>query len=707
MSTTSSITGSSLSSLLSSGSLTSMGSSANSSATSLSSTLAVSGLASGMNWQTTVQELAAAERGPETQWKNQQTALTAQNAAFTTIQSDLTKLQTDLKALQDPTLYKSALAQSSISSIATASAVSGAAAGSYIFNISQLATAAQMNGHGNISQNLVPDGNPADVTIGTAGFSTPVTAGTFMVDGAQVNIASTDTLQDVFNHIATATNNQVTASYNSSTDGITLASTDGSSLVLGSAADTSNFLQVAQLYSPDPSTVTSGSATGMATFSTSVTAGTFTVDGAQVTIASTDTLQDVLNHIASATSNKVTASYNSSTDEISLASSDGSPLVLGSSADTSNFLQVAQLSTPDASSVTSASALGRVNATVTMNKAGLSQTISDGGSGTGAFIINGVTINYNASSDSIQNVLDRINGSAAGVSAAYDTVNNRFVLTNDTTGNVGISMQDVAGSGNFLAATGLSSGTLANGKNLIYTLNNGSQQLVSQSNTITQASSGIQGLSVTALGLGATTVTVSNDTSKITSAIQQFITDYNSVQTDISSQQIVTTASDGTVTPGTLTGDQTANDLASTLRSLSFMAGSGLSGSIKTLGDLGIQTNGQSDTLSLSSPSTLSSMLAGNLSGVQSFFSDATNGIATQLNNYITNVTASDGQLTNHQAVLTSQNNNIATQIANLETKITSDSAHWTTEFQAMEQAQAQVNQELTYLSEQVTNGTL
>jgi flagellar hook-associated protein 2 len=660
-----------------------------------------------MDWQTTVQELATAERAPETQWKTEQTALTAQSSAFTTIAGALATLQTDLQTLQDPTLYQSASAQSSASGIATASAASGATTGSYTFNISQLATAAQINGQSNINQTLVPDGNPADVTIGTAGFSTPVTAGTIMVDGAQVTIASTDSLQDVFNHIASATNNKVTATYNSSTDEITLASTDGSPLVLGSAADTSNFLQVAQLYSPDPSSVTSASATGLAGSSTSVTNGTFTVDGTQVTVASTDSLQDIFNHIASATGNKVTATYNSSTDEITLASTDGSPLVLGSSTDTSNFLQVAQLSVPNPDSVTSASALGRVNTTVTMTDSDLATPVSDGGSGNGAFTINGVTINYNASTDSIQNVLDRINSSSAGVTAAYDTVNNRFELTNNSTGNVGISMQDVPGSGNFLAATGLSSGTLISGKNLTYTLNNSSQTLVSQSNTITQASSGIQGLSVTALATGSATVTVGSDTSAISSAIQQFITDYNSVQNDISSQQIVSTAADGTVTPGTLTGDQTADDIATNLRSLSFMAGSGLSGAIQTLGDLGIQTNGQDNTLTLSDSSTLDSALANNLSSVQSFFSDATNGMATQLNNYITNITASDGELTNHQASLTQQSNNITTQISNLETKITSDTAQWTSEFQAMEQAQAQCNQELTYLSEQVSNGSL
>jgi flagellar hook-associated protein 2 len=581
----------------------------NNTSSSLSSTLAISGLASGLNWQNIVTELAQAERTPETQWQSQQTALNTQKSAFTTIASDLSKVQTDLQALQSPTLYQSTTAQSSNSSVATAATGDNASTGNFTFNISQLAAAAHINGAGNISQVLAPGGDTSSVTIGTAGFAAPVTAGTFTVDGAQVTIAATDSLQNVFDKIASATSNKVTATYNSTADEITLASSDSSEVVLGSAADTSNFLQVAQL-------------------------------------------------------------YNNGSD-----------------------------------SVTSNSALGRVNTTVTMSGSDLATAITDGGSGHGQFTINGVTINYDASSDSIQNVLDRINNSSAGVTASYDTLNNRFTLTNNSTGDTGISMQDVTG--NFLAATGLSGGTLTRGQNLHYTLNGGSQTLVSQSNTITQASSGITGLSVTAVNTGSTTVTVSSDTSKISSAIQQFITDYNSVQTAISSQQLVTTSSTGTVTPGPLTGDQTADDIAENLRSLSFSAGSGLSSSITSIGDLGIQTNGQDNTLTLGDSGTLDNALANNLNAVQSFFADATNGMATQLNNYITNITGDNGELTNHQAILTQQYNNLSTQISNLETKITSDSAQWTTEFEAMEQAESQANQELTYLSEQVTNGSL
>ena len=598
-----------LASILQSGALANIG--AASTNTSSTPNLAVSGLASGMNWQTIVQELATAERSPEIQWQHQQTNLSTQKAAYTTIGTDLAALQADLKALQDPTLYQSSMAQSSNTAIATAATAANATTGSFSFNIQNLATAASVTGTPNISQTLAPGGN-LGVSIATAGFSTPVNTGTFTVDGAQVTIGSTDTLQTVFNNIATATGNKVSASYNSTTDEITLASSDGSAVALGSAADTSNFLQVAQLYSNNTN------------------------------------------------------------------------------------------------SVTSASALGRVNTTTTMTGSGMATAVTDGGSGHGAFTINGVSINYNATADSVQNVLGRINSSTAGVTASYDSVNNRFLLTNNSTGNVGISMQDVTG--NFLAATGLTGGTTTAGTNLKYTLNGSSQVLQSQSNTITPASSGINGLSVTALAASPTTpvtITVSNDTSKVSTAINQFVTDYNAVQNYISSQQIVSTSSSGAVTPGPLTGDQTANNLSDTLRASSFFAGAGLSSSITNLGALGIQTNGQTNTLAVSDTTAMSTALSTNLSSVQSFFADATKGMATLLNNSITNLTGPSGALTNHQASLTAQNTNIATQISNLENKITSDSAQWTKEFTAMEQAQSSVNQQLTYLSEQVTNGSL
>jgi flagellar hook-associated protein 2 len=449
---------------------------------------------------------------------------------------------------------------------------------------------------------------------------------------------------------------------------------------------------------------------GTAGFSTPVTAGTFTVDGDQVTVSTTESLQDVFNAIATATNNKVNASYNSSTDEITLASTDSSEVVLGSAADTSNFLQVAQLYNNGSDSVASTSALGHVQLNATMSNADTSTAITDGGSGQGEFTVNGIAINYNSSTESVQDVLNSINSSAAGVTASYDSVDNRFVLTNNSTGDVGISVQDVTG--NFAAATGLSTGTLQHGKNLLYNVNGSSQQLVSQTNTITPAQSNISGLTVTALGTGSVTMNVASDSSGVTSAIQQFVTDYNALQNFISSQQIVSTSSSGTsssstTTPGPLTGDETANQLVSDLRGMVSSAVSSLSGqSVSMLSDLGITSNGQDNTLAVNT-STLDSAVADNLSEVSSLFNDPTSGIATQLNNYITNALSTNGSIPNQQSTLNQESTNIGTQISNLNTQISANEAQWTTEFEDMETAISKTNQELTYLSEQVTSGSL
>jgi flagellar hook-associated protein 2 len=569
-----------------------------------------------MDWQTTVTELANAERAPETQWQQQQSTINQQNAAFTQIKSLLTALQTDVQNLQNSSLYSSRTAATSNSALGTASAAAGATLGTFNFNVTQLATAAQLNGSAKVGAALSPNGNLSAVTLGTAGVATPITAGTFTIDGKQITVATTDSLQQVFDKIASATNNLVTASYNSNP-----------------------------------------------------------------------------NQAAS--------------DKITLTSANNSELVLGSATDTSNFLQVAQLYNNGTGSTTSTSALGSVRLNGALSDANLITPITASSNGQGEFTINGVAISYNETSDSVQNVIDRINTSSAGVTASFNAQTDGFVLTNNTTGDVGIAVQDVTG--NFLAATGLAQGALAHGKNLLYTLNGGTTQLVSQSNTITQNSSNITGLSVTALATGPITATVSSDTSKIQSAVQSFMNDYNSVQSYITNQSATSTDASGNVTAGVLTGDQSASEIASSLRSLSFSAVSapGLPSSLNQLADLGLQTNGQDNTVTLGNSSALTTALTTNLSSVQSLFSDPTSGLAVQLNNFLTDTIGDNGSLTQHQTSLTQQSSTINTQIASLEKKIAADSAQWTAEFQAMEQATAQANQELTYLSQSITSGAL
>jgi flagellar hook-associated protein 2 len=568
--------------------------------------LSISGLATGFDWKTVVSQLAQAERAPEILWRTNQAIINNKNTAFGRIKTFLDAIQTDVQALKDPTLFASRTASTSDSAIATAFAGASSTLGSFTFNITQLATSAKITGTSDVGKAIAPDGDLTAITVGTAGFATSVNAGTFTINGKQITIATTDTLQQVFDKIATGTSNAVTASYDSGTDKITLSS--GSEIILGSATDTSNFLQVAQLYN---------NGTG---------------------------------------------------------------------------------------AITSAASLGRVRLTDKLSSASTQTAISDGGSGAGKFTINGVEINYNATADSVQDVLARINNSTAGVAASYDSQNDRFVLTNKNTGDVGIALQD--NTGNFLAATGLTAGTFAHGKNLLYTLNGDPQQLVSTSNTISSDSSNITGLSVTAIDEGSVTISVGSDTSKIKTAIQNFVKDYNTAQSYITTQTASSTDSNGKVTAGILAGDLDASKIASSLRSLSFAPISGLTGTIDQLAKLGVKTNGKDNTIVLDD-AALDAALANSLSSVQSLFSDATNGLAGKLDTYFTNTIGDDGSLTKHQTALTKQSSSIDAQITSQEKIIATDAAQWTKAFQQMEAAQAQINQQMAYLTQQINNGTL
>ena len=404
-------------------------------------------------------------------------------------------------------------------------------------------------------------------------------------------------------------------------------------------------------------------------FADPITAGTFTVDGQTITVAATDTLQSVFTQINTATKGAVTATY--ANDQITLSSD--APITLGSSADTSNFLQATQLYGNGTGSVTSLGTLGGINLTVPASQANLSTAITDGGNGQGAFQINGVTINYNSSTDSINQILQEINNSDAGVTASYDGANHRFVLTNNNTGALGMTLTDVTG--NFLSATGLSGGVFQAGQNLNYSLNGGSN-MVSESNTVDGTPLGLPGLSITAQSEGSTDITVSSDTSTIASAINSFVNDYNTIQNYITSQTTVSSTGATTAggasssTPGPLMGDMDAEGIATTLRQL--VDATPISGAIQDLNSLGITSNGQNNTLA-SNSAMLNDALTNNLSQVSQLFSDPSSGIASTVASYLDSTLATTGIVASKEQSYTNQYSALTTSITNLQTKITSD----------------------------------
>lgn len=559
----------------------------------------MSGLASGFDWKTLVDQLVEVERTPQVRMFTEQQTILTRKTAYDSVATQLSVLQNRVDDLNDSDLFDSRLATSSDEDIATVSAAAGAALGTYKINISQLATAAVQLGSANIGGSLSATSDVSGVVLEDASFSRAITAGTFTVNGKQVTISAEDTLQEVFDAISTATGGDVGGTY-------------------------------------DPVT-----------------------------------------------------------DKISLTSASDSTIVLGSATDSSNFLSVMRLSNNGTDTVTSSSSLGSANLSATLTGANLGTTISDGG-GTGKFKINGVEITFDDGTDTISDVLSRINSSEAGVTASYDTVNDRFLLTNKVTGDMGIALEDVTG--NFLAATGLTTGSLDRGDDLRYQINDGGV-LTSQSNTITEDSSGIEGLSIAVADTGETTVTVSSDTDAISKVITDFIDAYNKAQALIDTNTASTTDATGKVTAGTLAAESEAYSIASDLRRMVTATFSSLTGTIKRLEGLGITTNGDNNNLSLSDSDKLKEALANNLSEVKSLFTNSTDGLAVQLAAYLENTVGDDGTLPTKQDNLDTQVQSLTDQINEQERLVQSNREQLIATFVAMETAQQNINQQLQYLS--------
>jgi flagellar hook-associated protein 2 len=547
-----------------------------------------------------ISEIITADSAPITEMQASVTENTAKKTSLNNLSTDMSGLQNAVQGLQDfgSSVFNAKTADMSNSGSSwTPTAGSTTPNGSYSIDVTTLASESQLVGGSGLAAPISATSNVSGVTLATMDTATPVSAGTFTVNGKAVTISLSESLQDVFDAISSATGGTVTGSYDPTSDTVKLVSTAGN-LVLGAANDSSNFL----------------SATGL--------------------------------------------------------SSNGSPVAF------------------------SPSALGSVNTSSPLASAGLAAPITGlDGSGNGSFTINGVTINYNANTDSLTNILGLINNSGAGVTASYDAQNDQVVLTNNVTGNIGISTSDTGGT--LLASLGLTTtATLTTGANAVFTVNNGLPR-TSQSNILSSTDLGIAGLSVAVSTTGVQTVNVSSDVGTMQTAIQAFITAYNQLQTDISTDTAISSVN-GAVTTSILSGNYTVSNWAQSLRSLAFNSVSGLSGTISSLNDLGIGFTGTSNELSITDSSLLKSSLANNPQEVSQFFESGSSGLTNVIGNFLNEAQIQD---TGDQNDLINTNTQLNQQITIMQNRLKAEQAALTAEFTAMESAISKSQSEQSQLA--------
>ena len=555
----------------------------------------LSGLASGFDWQSMVDQLTELERAPQRRMRSDQAEISQKQSTLNSLTSELNSLKTKLEALSTGDIFDQRSLTNSDDTVATASTSASGLVGAYNLQVTQLATTSSWQGSDDVGSAL-HSGN------------------------------------------------------------------DVSALTLSAAA-----------------------------FRTAITAGTITVNNQQITIATSDSLGDVLDAIKDAIGGSATASYDATNDKITI-DGDGSVVVLGSAKDTSNFLQIAELKNNGTDTVTSTNKLGRLQTSAVLSSGNFETAFS---TSSGSFKINGVSVTYDSSTDTLNDIIDRINNASAGVLASYDAINDRLQLTNDTTGDLGMSLSDV--SGNFLAASGLLSGSLTRGNNMEFSINSGGT-ISSNGNTVNESITGIEGLQITALKTGSTTLTVDNDRTAISESINGLITQYNKVQTFLSTHTGTQLSADGSASSGILSTETDIRGIVGALRSNVTATVSTLAAGLNELGDLGVSTSGYSNSLTLSDSSALDDAILNNLAQVKQLFQDSNEGLAVKLLSYVDTLVDDEGAIADKISNLSSRSDDIDDQIERQERLVQARRQSMVDSFVAMESAQQQVNQQMQFL---------
>ncbi len=584
--------------------------------------MSISGLASGFDWKSVVEQLTAVERTPQTKVRTEQTTLASRRSALGQIATQLTDLQTKATALGDSSLYNRRSVSSSDTTIASVSTADGAVTGSYSINVTTLATPSSWLG---ATSGIISPLHTADISA-SAGQAGPVLS----------------------------------------------AAGWGSTLTAG--------------------TVTIG-----------VQNSSGTVTNATVTVATTDTLKEVLVKLDTAIGSTGGATYSSANDQVTITRPNGTNLILGSASDTSNLLSCLKLFTPaSGANAVSDSKLGSLKLSGSLSSQPLVTPLTYGTTATtGAFSINGVSISYSSSS-TLASVLNSINDSTAGVQASFDSGLNRIVLKNKEAGNRGVVLAQ-SGSSNLLTAFGLTGGTLSNGTDLVYSINGGATAKA-RSNTIKDSDSGLTGLTITASKVGTTTINSANDTGAARSAVDALVTSVNRVQSLISSLTVSNRDAAGKITAGVLAYDQTIFQLGSSLRSLlSLQLSGGPSTTIRGLADLGYSTTGYTNELSATNSASLNTALSSQLSEVQKFFSTTTTGLSERITSFVKPmVDENSGTLPQRQKGLTEQSSKLDDQLVAMERRVQSNRERLLAGFRAMEAAQAKSNSQMQFLNQKL-----
>lgn len=201
-------------------------------------------------------------------------------------------------------------------------------------------------------------------------------------------------------------------------------------------------------------------------------------------------------------------------------------LTMGNDTDTSNFFELFKVGLNHGATYVRGQNKGSLDTTTVISKLdpGFSYPIKD----SGTFTINGVSIYVDVNKDTIQDIIDKVNKSGAGVTMAYDTNTDKFSLTSNS--NERINVGGPNDSSPFLLSIGLvyhqqTEQTIGSeGKDAVFTLNG--TKYTRDTNEVNDI---VPGMTFNINSTGTTVFNVKTDTDKAVKAVAEFASKYNTL----------------------------------------------------------------------------------------------------------------------------------------------------------------------------------
>ncbi len=376
--------------------------------------------------------------------------------------------------------------------------------------------------------------------------------------------------------------------------------------------------------------------------------------------SSISTLSDALNALNSDdTWNKMNVTSNNGNAVQATATSAATP--------NTYTIEVTHLAQAQTVASNTASALGVTSSTADLIAAGVLHAGD-------TFTIEGQKITVGAAQfgvttsgkETLASLQTKINTASASMTdkVTASILDNRLVIARASTGSTQMVMSDGTSSGTpALQALGfLASDETFNSTNVtqvaqdaLFAVNGLSVTRASNTN-LTDVMQGVTLNLLAPTGATPATVSIAHDTTTATTAIQNFITSYNTATTKLTDYTKVTLNGGSAPTASDLQGDTLIPDMLTQLRSLAtstkgaFLANSytynGKTGNMVSLQAVGVGTSSEANQLSVTDQTRLTLTLANNFSQVQKLFQgvpiNGTNvhGVASDLAKYTSQLSA-------------------------------------------------------------------